>query len=186
MIRKESEKVKDKKNSIIWILAILAIIIIIILVIILFIHFLLNMGNPGADAFSGGVFCKAIPEYTCKAQFYYLNGTLDLSKIVIALGQNSGTTWTGANFILVNNDTALTNGIPNIGGSAFSVWPANTVLATTSISSGENVIVYLPIDGTVYLDKSIALNSTIWAAYTTVPGGTVKYVQVGSVEITSN
>lgn len=186
MASKESKNIKDKRNLSILILAI--IIILAAVVIVVYIYSLLAMNNSGAV--SPGVLpisisCKAMPGYTCQAN-NHLSVLSNLDDMVVGVEQNTGATWYGANFILVRSGTASINGIPNIGGPAFSVWPSNTAFAATPFSSGENVILYLPVMGSINLSSHEPLTATIWAAYTITSNSPVHYVQVASLNITEN
>jgi hypothetical protein len=163
-----SDKAKNRTNSI------LILLIPLIIVIILFAVLSINVTNPG---YTGPPSCIAKSGYICKIPTYGHT----TANIIVTLGQNTGTNWTGANFIFVPQGIALTNGIPNIGGPAFSTYPANTSLATTPLTAGENLTIYLPATGPVQVGTQ--LQGTIWVAYTTTIGGPIHYADMASIKV---
>lgn len=173
---KKTKKPKLATANFRLVLVILVIVIVLVLMLVYFTLRSMYVGNPGALP----LLCTPKSEYICQ-RIGYFHGGATAGNIIVQLGQNTGAIWTGTNFIFVPEGTTFTNGIPNIGGPAFSSYPANTTFATNPLQSGENVTVYLPATGSVQVGTP--LTGTIWATYTTTPGGVVTYTQMATLNI---
>jgi len=132
-----------------------------------------------------GTACIASSGYLCSNPSYGHGtlGTYPAGNIVVTVGQNTGTSWTTANFVFVPDGTSLTSsGVPNI---AFTAYPANTQYATAGLISGQQVTIDLPVSGlTAASTISVGTPTTgsVWAYYTT-SSGTPSYVQVATLNV---
>jgi hypothetical protein len=141
-----------------------------------------------------GTACIASSGYYCQNPTYF-HGTLAASpatagNILVTVGQNTGQTWTTANFVFVPAGTPSTAGVPDIsfnGIPSGAPQPANTAYALTGLISGQQVKVYLPnnaLVGPATVTLGTSASGAIWAQYTTAgPGSTALYAQVATLNI---
>ncbi|MGD0728801.1 MAG: hypothetical protein ABR981_01875 [Candidatus Micrarchaeaceae archaeon] len=150
------------KNSNKKILILVVSILIIIAIISLLIHF---SNKPIRYNTSYFYQCtKIYIPFSC--QDASLNSTTNI--VTVRLGQNSGTTWTSANFAFTpNNLTSVT--------SSFSSYPINTLYSTSGLLSAQTVPVSFISNGNV--------NNTIWAQYTTSNNSTFQYAEIATINI---
>lgn len=125
-----------------------------------------------------GTNCIAAAGFTCQIQSYsQLTGNL-----VVTIGQDSGSAWTSANIVFVNQtaesavlSTGLSTGQLTTMASG---GPANTL--SSGLPSGVTTVITLPASAPVKVGTG--LNGYVWASYTTgVSGGSTIQAQIGSV-----
>lgn len=148
----------------------------IILAIILVVVWLFSLPGPFSPSAQYSP-CISASGYTCNGSVYnHLTGNIS-----VKVGQNTGTSWTSANFIFVPQGTDLINGLPNIGGAAFQSPPANIIYSSSGFSSGQIAMLYLPATGPV--NAGTTLIGSIWVAYTTEQSSVTQYAQIASIGI---
>ncbi len=125
-----------------------------------------------------GTTCIAASGYTCQVISY----SQTTGNVVVTIGQDSGSAWTSANIVFVNQ-TAQSS-VVSSGLNAVQLEPmqsggvANTL--STGLVSGVTTTVTLPATGTVRVGTG--LNGYIWASYTTsVSGGSTIQAQIASL-----
>jgi len=134
-----------------------------------------------------GTACIASSGFLCSNPAYGHgvpgSGNWPAGNITISVGQNTGTTWTSANFTFVPIGTSLTaSGLPNI---PFNAYPANTYYGSISkgLISGQQVKISLPVyavNGLISVGKPAT--GAIWAQYTT-SSGVQQYVEVATLNV---
>jgi len=149
----------------------------IVLVIVILILYWFALMHP---LFSDSVVnpqCVAKPGYLCQTPIYVHTN----SGILVVLGQNTGKSWTGANFVFVPQGTNLSNEIPDI---SFISYPANTVYAKNGTKSGETLDIWLPVNGvTPPVDIGTTATGSIWVQYTTNSNQAPQYAQIATINI---
>src|ERR1700719_3308739 len=150
MTRKNSENVKIKRN-----------LILLILIILMLTAFALFQILSIPTSYFGTLNCIPKGGYACLNSIY-INST---ANIEVILSQNSGFTWTTANFVFVPQGTYFSNNIPSI---SFTTYPANTLYGASQLVSGQAVAFYLPVYGVSPPVKvGTSATGTIWVQYTT-------------------
>jgi len=115
--------------------------------------------------------CIAGSGYICQNHMYKNGG------VVVTLGQNTGTTWTSANFVFIPQGTPIKSGLPAI---SFTSYPANTLLASTGLKSGQTVLMYLPLNTTTEPSGTVDIGA-IWVQYTIQGSPTPQYAQMAAI-----
>ncbi len=143
-----------------------------ILIVAVVLTVLFSLGLFNSNSFSSNV-CIATPGFLCSGAIYLHSN----ANIIIGLGQNTGTSWTSANFVFVPQGTPFdNNGLPAI---SFESSPANTILATTGLASSGTTTLYLPVNSIAPpVTVGTAIIGAIWAEYSyVVTSGGISQVQ---------
>jgi len=131
-----------------------------------------------------GSACVAGSGYLCQAPIYsHAN-----SYIGVTVGQNTGTSWTSANFLFVPSGTSTLAGVPSVigAGAAFQTAPANDL---ASLTTGQSLQIWLGVNSLgLGLGNTITVGTpatgAIWVAYTTASApSTLQYAQIASINI---
>jgi len=161
-----------------------AILIIAVILSVLFSLGLFNGNNLVTNA------CQAAPGYLCQNAVYFHGqiGQGAAGNILVTVGQSTGSTWTGANFVFVPQGTSFVAGVPAI---SFASSPANTVQSNQQMQSGSFATLYLPVNGLASTTVNIGspILGSIWAQYAYVysSGGIQQtgtaYAQLATINI---
>jgi hypothetical protein len=156
-----------------------------ILIIAVVLGVLFSMG-----VFSGnnilGTACIARAGFLCQAPTYgHATGN-----IVVTVGQNTGTTWSSANFMFVTQSTPLSGGLPvTLTPAAFTANAGNTMWTANGLNSGETISVTLPVNGVsgTTINVGTAATGAIWVQYTISTGlassTPTQYAQLASINV---
>jgi hypothetical protein len=121
--------------------------------------------------------CISIINFSCKNPSYQKS----TAQLNIILSQNTGISWSTANFVFVPQGTKFINGLPDI---SFSSYPANTTYFNNGLKNAETVDLILPVNDTI---PPIAIGTPavgeIWAQYTTSENNTPQYVEMATINI---
>ncbi len=129
--------------------------------------------------------CIASSGYLCQNPTY-LHGS---GGVLVTLGQNTGATWTSANFIFVPQGTSITaGGLPTtLSQGVISVsgnTPGGNVLVTGSLNSGQQATLWLPVNGvTPPVTVGTPATGAVWVQYQTTSTGPFQYAQLASINI---
>jgi hypothetical protein len=120
--------------------------------------------------------CQATPGFICTGAVYSHSD----ANIIVTIGQETGVNWIAANIVFVPQDTAYSaSGVPSI---SFTHSPANTVLYTSGLTNGEEIMLYLPVNSVTWNPQNVIVGTPIsggiWAfyEYTYDTGGIQKIV----------
>jgi hypothetical protein len=130
-----------------------------ILVIAVVLSALFGLGLFNSNSFANNA-CIATPGFLCTNPVYSHSN----ANIIVTLGQNTGTSWTSANFVFVPQGTPYdSTGIPAI---SFNSSPANTSFSVRGMASGSTAQVYLPVNSIpIPVIVGTPIMGTIWAQY---------------------
>ncbi len=140
-----------------------------------------------------GTACIAASGYLCQNPVYlHTNGQIKLT-----VGQNTGSSWTTANFVFVPQGASKTAGVPTDIFYANAPVNENMTLSPTSLTSGQSLSITLPVNGISNnaftltngagsLSVGSSAGGAIWVQYQT--GGTgasypFQYAQVASLNV---
>jgi len=132
-----------------------------------------------------GSACVAGSGYLCQAPIYSHSD----SYIGVTVGQNTGTSWTSANFLFVPSGTSTTSGVPNVigSGAAWNIVPPANDLAP--LTTGQSLQIWLGVNslGTGFgntITVGTPAKGAIWAVYTTASNpSTLQYAQIASINV---
>ncbi|MGD0728923.1 MAG: hypothetical protein ABR981_02505 [Candidatus Micrarchaeaceae archaeon] len=125
-----------------------------------------------------GTGCVGQSGYLCQNPMYYGQ----TGGITVTVGQDTGSNWTGADFVFVPQGTPTgAGGLPSI---SFNTYPANTSYSTTGIRTGQPVSVSLPVNGvTPPVKAGTAVTGVVWAEYEIIGSSTPYYAQIATINI---
>jgi hypothetical protein len=150
--------------------------IFIFIIIIFLIELSLNQIEPGGPPL--GLICVASSGYVCQNPVYNHSTAV----IFVTLGQNTGTSWTSANFIFIPQGQALgVDGLPSSMPGMATL--GNTVLSRSGIKSGQQISITLPVNGLTSVDIGTPARGSIWVEYTIQNNSTPNYVQIAQINI---
>lgn len=127
--------------------------------------------------------CTATAGYLCQNPTYLP----DIGNIMVTLGQDTGTNWTGANFMFVPHGQASYQeiGIPvTMTFIGFTAGLGNISDSAIGLKSNQFTTVLLPVNAFSFnrTNAGMPLTGTIWAQYETTPfGGGVQYANMTSI-----
>jgi hypothetical protein len=139
----------------------------------------INLPNyNGCTGTSNTTFQCHNASYYNQSEYYNSEPTL-----YIEVKQNTGVSWASANFVFVPEGSELgNNNIPTI---SFNSLPANTYYSDIKIKSGENIPLWMMVNGTQPLPITIPANKSvagwIWVAYSTTQNGPISYAEIAAV-----
>ena len=126
-----------------------------------------------------GSTCIASEGYTCQINQY----SATTGNIVVTIGQDSGSTWTSANIVFVNNSAQSAVTASGLSSAQLTPMPsgdANTL--ANGLPSSVTTTVTLPASGTVRVGSSIS--GYIWASYSTgTSNGATIQAQVAQITV---
>jgi hypothetical protein len=129
-----------------------------------------------------GTACIAASGYLCQTPiFSHSNGN-----VVVLVGQNTGVTWTSANFMFVPQGQQSSGGLPvTLTYAAFTANGGNTLLASTGLVSGQSTSITLPVNGVAGTTVNVGSPATgaVWVQYTTSGSTTPQYAQLASMNV---
>jgi hypothetical protein len=130
--------------------------------------------NVGYDTLSS---CLASAGFTCGNPVYLGSD----ANMIVTLSQSSGSNWLNASFVFVPDGTPIANdSLPDI---SFNSSPANTVFEYNGLMQGEQVQLYLPVNGVSQpLAPGSSILGTIWGAYTSAYYNTTQYAEIGVIK----
>ncbi len=165
-----------------------------ILIIAVVLGALFSLGVFSGSSLLGNA-CIASSGFLCQSPVY--NHANDL--ITVQIGQNTGTSWTSANFVFIPQGTPSASGIPALIGTTNTfgtnaVAPAAPASIVGAMISGQTQSIGLPVNalgtgwgGTTNPANTItvgqAATGAIWVAYQTSATGPLQYAQVASINI---
>ncbi len=128
-----------------------------------------------------GTTCIAAEGYTCQIGQY----SATTGNIQVTIGQDSGSTWTSANIVFVNNSaqsSVVASGLSSLQLTPMPNGDANTL--PSGLASSVTTTVTLPATGTVRVGTGI--NGYIWASYSTgTSNGATIQAQVAQLTVKS-
>jgi uncharacterized membrane protein (UPF0136 family) len=156
-----------------WILTLIALIIVLCLT-----FFFLFSSSTGG----GTVRCIPDSEFICQMPVYnHLSG-----RIIVTIGQNTGSNWTSANFVFVPQGTLahqiyqpVNAFIPNV---SFISYPANATYGYIGLKSGQQKQISLQVDNiNPPVPIGTATMGSIWAEFTTQGYSTPQYTEIANL-----